>query len=318
MPAQLVANNASSTIATLGALSGTGTGTFVVASGHGTRFPSPTAGDYFFATLQDASNNIEIIQITGRSADTLTIGARGQESTTARAWIANDVVELRFTAGSTVTTAGTQTLTNKTIAGASNTVSVTNALTINNGGAGAASGSTYNGSAAVTLSYNTVGAPPAAHAVNASTYGYGDTTNAGHLRVGTGLSQSTGTVSLNLGNANSWTATQRADYNTAAVTTTSTYSFAGADQIVNISMSNAITVTFAAPSSLVTGAYYTFVLTAATAHVRTYAWNAAWKFPGAASPLTTGTSTSGAVDIITFIALSATTAAYVGHQADCR
>ena len=36
--------------------------------------------------------------------------------------------------------------------------SVTNALTINNGGTGAASGSTYNGSAALTISYNTVGA----------------------------------------------------------------------------------------------------------------------------------------------------------------
>ena len=39
------------------------------------------------------------------------------------------------------------------------TISVTNALTINNGGSGAASGSTFNGSSAVTISYNTVGAP---------------------------------------------------------------------------------------------------------------------------------------------------------------
>ena len=37
--------------------------------------------------------------------------------------------------------------------------SVSNALTINNGGSGAASGSTFNGSGAVTISYNTVGAP---------------------------------------------------------------------------------------------------------------------------------------------------------------
>src|SRR5690348_4323308 len=37
----------------------------------------------------------------------------------------------------------------------------TNALTFNNGGAGAASGSTFNGSAAVTISYNTIGAQPA-------------------------------------------------------------------------------------------------------------------------------------------------------------
>lgn len=36
--------------------------------------------------------------------------------------------------------------------------SVTNALTINNGGAGSASGTTYNGSAAVTISHNSIGA----------------------------------------------------------------------------------------------------------------------------------------------------------------
>jgi hypothetical protein len=38
--------------------------------------------------------------------------------------------------------------------------SVSNALTINNSGSGAASGSTFNGSSAVTLSYNTIGAQP--------------------------------------------------------------------------------------------------------------------------------------------------------------
>lgn len=37
---------------------------------------------------------------------------------------------------------------------------------------------------------------PVAHAVNASTYGYGDGTNAGHLRIGEGISVSSGTISL--------------------------------------------------------------------------------------------------------------------------
>lgn len=40
---------------------------------------------------------------------------------------------------------------------------------------------------------------PLSHAANASTYGYGDTTNAGHLRVGTGLSVGTGTVAVAYG-----------------------------------------------------------------------------------------------------------------------
>ena len=39
--------------------------------------------------------------------------------------------------------------------------SVTNALTVNNSGTGAASGATFNGGSAVTISYNTVGAPKA-------------------------------------------------------------------------------------------------------------------------------------------------------------
>lgn len=38
-------------------------------------------------------------------------------------------------------------------------VNLNNTATFNNGGAGAASGSTFNGSAALTISYNTVGAP---------------------------------------------------------------------------------------------------------------------------------------------------------------
>jgi len=42
----------------------------------------------------------------------------------------------------------------------SNTRLTTNSLTFNSGGAGAASGTTFNGSAAVTVSYNTLGAQP--------------------------------------------------------------------------------------------------------------------------------------------------------------
>jgi len=49
--------------------------------------------------------------------------------------------------------------------------SVTNAVTFNNGGAGAASGSTYNGSSAVTISYNTVGASPLAGSSSLTTTG---------------------------------------------------------------------------------------------------------------------------------------------------
>ena len=56
--------------------------------------------------------------------------------------------------------------------------SVTNVLTLNNGGAGAASGTTYNGSSAVTLSYNTIGAPSTTGTNASGTWGISVTGNA--------------------------------------------------------------------------------------------------------------------------------------------
>jgi hypothetical protein len=49
--------------------------------------------------------------------------------------------------------------------------SVANALTMNNGGAGAASNTTYNGSATQTISYNTIGASPLAGSSSLTTTG---------------------------------------------------------------------------------------------------------------------------------------------------
>lgn len=55
-------------------------------------------------------------------------------------------------------------------------------LTFNNGGSGDASGTIYTGTAAKTISYNTLGAAPASHATTATTYGAADATNYGHIR----------------------------------------------------------------------------------------------------------------------------------------
>lgn len=63
-------------------------------SGQGALFPNPTGGDYFWATLQDASNNKEIVKVTARSTNTFTV-VRGQDNTSARAFTAGDRVELR-------------------------------------------------------------------------------------------------------------------------------------------------------------------------------------------------------------------------------
>jgi len=87
--------------------------TLSVASGEGARFPSPTGTDFFYATLIDTSNNLEIIKVTTRSTDTFTI-VREQESTTARAYSTSDRIELRITAAGlddiASITAGTQTI----------------------------------------------------------------------------------------------------------------------------------------------------------------------------------------------------------------
>ena len=56
---------------------------------------------------------------------------------------------------------------------------VPNSLTMNNSGAGAASGTTFNGSAPVTLSYNTIGAPKADGTGASGTWNINITGNAG-------------------------------------------------------------------------------------------------------------------------------------------
>jgi len=81
----------------------------------------------------------------------------------------------------TLSNIGNGSLTNSSITingnlvslGGSTTVSAstTNALTINNSGSGAASGSTFNGGSALTISYNTIGASPLAGSTSLTTLG---------------------------------------------------------------------------------------------------------------------------------------------------
>jgi hypothetical protein len=89
------ANNATATLAS--AITSTTT-SITVSAGQGALFPSLAAGDFFFATLVDSSNNIEIVRCTTRSGDTLTV-VRGQDGTMARAYASLDKIELRVTAG---------------------------------------------------------------------------------------------------------------------------------------------------------------------------------------------------------------------------
>jgi hypothetical protein len=97
MGVALVKNNAYSTLAATISSSDT---TLNVAVGTGTRFPSIAggSGDFFFLTLIDTSNNLEVVKVTAVSTDTMTI-VRGQDGTTARGYASTSRVELRVTQG---------------------------------------------------------------------------------------------------------------------------------------------------------------------------------------------------------------------------
>ena len=86
-----VTNNGFSTLAS--AINNSVT-TIALATGEGARFPSLSTDDYFYGTLIDTSNNLEIVKVTARSNDSLTV-VRAQDNTSARAFSTGDRFELR-------------------------------------------------------------------------------------------------------------------------------------------------------------------------------------------------------------------------------
>ena len=97
---QVFKNNAYASLAA--ELSAAGT-LATLATGQGSRFPAPTGGDHFLATLilldgNGAETAWEIVKCTVRATDGLTI-ERAQEGTTARIWPVGSRIELRTTAG---------------------------------------------------------------------------------------------------------------------------------------------------------------------------------------------------------------------------
>ena len=92
MAKPLFANNAYSTLA--GSILAADT-SLSVAAGEGARFPAAsTGGDYFYATLINSPNQLEIIKVTNRVADAFTI-VRAQDGTSARGYSNGDRIELR-------------------------------------------------------------------------------------------------------------------------------------------------------------------------------------------------------------------------------
>ena len=94
MAQALVNNNAYSTLA---AGISAGATSLTVATGHGARFPVVSGGNFFFATLVNSANTIEIVKVLSRAGDVMTV-TRGQDGTSASAYLLGDRIELRPTA----------------------------------------------------------------------------------------------------------------------------------------------------------------------------------------------------------------------------
>lgn len=92
MPLQLKNNATTTTAAAISASDLSVT----VASGTGALFPILGGSDYFYATIQSVNNLYEIVKVTARVNDTMTI-VRAQEGTTALYFAANSRFEIRVT-----------------------------------------------------------------------------------------------------------------------------------------------------------------------------------------------------------------------------
>lgn len=136
--------------------------------------------------------------------------------------------------------------------------SVANALTINNSGTGDASGATYNGSAAKTISYNSIGASPLAGSSSLTTVGTitSGTWNGTTLAVaygGTGLTSTPVNGALDIGNGTGFTRT--------TLTAGSGISITNGAGSISIASTNAGTVTSVSGTGTVNGITLTGTVT---------------------------------------------------------
>ena len=231
MAQPLFTNNAATTLAS--GITNVAT-TLTVASGTGALFPSPTGSNYSYVTLINAAGTVlEIVKLTARSTDTLTI-TRAQEGTTASAFSTGDKVELRVTA-----------------AGMTDT--------FNNGGVQSATA--VAGTGISIGSVTTTGA--ATHTIN-NTGVTSVTVAAGTGMSGGGTVTTTGTVTLNNAGVTSLTAGTgiSVSASTGGVTITNTSSASGT--VTSVATGNGLsggtitssgTLTVACPSAGSVGSY---------------------------------------------------------------
>ena len=90
----ILKNNASSTLAT--AISASDTGIVVA---NGSQFPSLGAGDYFYATLVSSGGTTEIVKVTARASNSMTV-VRAQDGSSAASFASGALFEMRVNAAS--------------------------------------------------------------------------------------------------------------------------------------------------------------------------------------------------------------------------
>jgi hypothetical protein len=113
-------NNAATTLA-----AGINSSVTSIAVTDGSIFPALSGGDHFYVTFDDTTNR-EIVKVTARSGNTLTV-VRGQDNTTAQAFNSGDKAELRVVAAllEDVKTEVTSTFTVDTFTGDDTTTAFT-------------------------------------------------------------------------------------------------------------------------------------------------------------------------------------------------
>lgn len=86
-----IANNAHGEVASAVAPADS---TITLQPGHGARFPALAAGDYFYATLISNLNALEIVKVTGKTDDVLTV-SRAEDDTVAQSFNTGSRLEIR-------------------------------------------------------------------------------------------------------------------------------------------------------------------------------------------------------------------------------
>lgn len=124
-----------------------------------------------------------------------------------------------------------------------------------------------------------------------------------------------------IGSANTWPFPQTPVSGAATVSTNSTFSFDPSVHGQNcvVTLTNVIAVTLAAATGkIVAGTGYVLQLKAGDTSARTYAKGASMLASGGAMPFTSGTVTSGSIDMLYLIGVDANTVAITGFAQDVR